>query len=100
MGSVTFGLQIGGEAAEVIMLAMTRRRSIHCFHHPLKLGGDARSVALGPIGGGAKAQADIPSVTADFLSFVKGKGLYCRADLEGAVVTLRDGMNAATAVGI
>ena len=94
IGSVTFGLQIGGEAAEVIMLAMTPKAVDSLLSSSFKLGGDA-SVALGPIGGGAKAQADIPSVTADFLSFVKGKGLYAGLNLEGAVIAVRDGMNAA-----
>jgi len=94
MGSATFGLQIGGEAAEVIMLAMTPKAVDSLLSSSFKLGGDA-SVALGPIGGGAKAQADIPSVTADFLTFVKGKGLYAGLNLEGAVIAVRDGMNAA-----
>jgi lipid-binding SYLF domain-containing protein len=94
IGSVTFGLQIGGESAEVIMLAMTPKAVDSLLSSSFKLGGDA-SVALGPIGGGAKAQADLPSVTADFLTFVKGKGLYAGLNLEGAVIAVRDGMNAA-----
>ncbi len=94
VGSVTFGLQIGGEAAEVIMLAMTPKAVDSLLSSSFKLGGDA-SVALGPIGGGAKAQADIPSVTADFLTFAKGKGLYAGLNIEGAVIAVRDGMNAA-----
>jgi lipid-binding SYLF domain-containing protein len=94
IGSVTFGLQIGGEAAEVIMLAMTPKAVDSLLSSSFKLGGDA-SVALGPIGGGAKAQADLPSVTADFLTFVKGKGLYAGLNLEGAVIAVRDGMNTA-----
>ncbi len=52
-------------------------------------------MALGPIGAGAKAQADIPSVTADFLTFAKAKGLYAGLNLEGAVIAVRDGMNTA-----
>ena len=94
LGSVTFGLQIGGEAAEVIMLAMSPKAVDSLLSSSFKLGADA-SVALGPIGGGAKAQADIPSVTADFLTFAKGKGLYAGLNLEGAVIAVRDGMNTA-----
>jgi len=93
IGSVTFGLQIGGEASEVVMLAMTQKAINSLLSSSFKLGGEA-SVALGPVGGGAKAQADIPSVTADFLTFAKAKGLYAGLNLEGAVVAVRDGLNA------
>jgi lipid-binding SYLF domain-containing protein len=93
LGSVTFGLQIGGEASEVIMLAMTQKAIDSMLSSSFKLGGEA-SVALGPVGGGAKAQADLPSVTADFLTFAKAKGLYAGLNLEGAVIAVRDGLNA------
>jgi lipid-binding SYLF domain-containing protein len=92
VGSFTFGLQIGGESAQVIMLAMTSKAVDSLLSSSFKLGGDA-SVALGPVGGGAKAQADIPSVTADFLTFAKSKGLYAGLNLEGGIIAVRDGMN-------
>ena len=92
LGSVTFGLQIGGEASDVVMLAMTQKAIDSMFSSSFKLGGEA-SVALGPVGGGAKAQADLPSVTADFLTFAKAKGLYAGLNLEGAVIAMRDSLN-------
>lgn len=94
LGSLTFGFQIGGESAEVIMLAMTSRAVDSLLSSSFKLGADV-SVALGPIGVGAKAQADLPSVTGDFLTFAKSKGLYAGLNLEGAVIAVRDGMNTA-----
>ena len=94
IGSVTFGLQIGGEAAEVVMVAMTQKAIDSLLSSSFKLGGDV-SVALGPIGLGAKANADIPQVTADFISFAKSKGLYAGLNLEGAVVAVRDSLNSA-----
>jgi lipid-binding SYLF domain-containing protein len=94
IGSVTFGLQIGGEASEVVVLAMTQKAIDSLLSSSFKLGGDA-SIALGPIGGGAKANADIPSVTADFLSFAKSKGLYGGLNLEGSVIAVRDSLNKA-----
>ena len=93
VGSVTFGLQIGGEAAEVVMLAMTQKAIDSLLSSSFKLGVDA-SVALGPVGIGAKANTDIPNVTADFLSFTRTKGLYVGLNLEGSVVAVRDGLNA------
>lgn len=94
MGSGTFGLQIGGEAAQVVMLAMTPKAIDSLFSSSFKLGGDV-SVAVGPVGAGAKAAADIPSVTSDFISFTKTKGLYAGLNLEGAVVAVRDSLNEA-----
>ncbi len=94
IGSVTFGLQIGGEAAQVVMLAMTQRAVESLLKSSVKLGGDV-SVTLGPVGAGAKAGADIPSVTGDFISFAKSKGLYAGLNLEGAVVGVRDTLNRA-----
>lgn len=40
LGSVTFGLQIGGEAAEVVMLAMTQKAVNTLLSSSVKLGGE------------------------------------------------------------
>ncbi len=92
VGSVTFGLQIGGEAAEVVMLAMNQKALDSLLSSSAKLGGDV-SVAIGPIGGGAKGSVNVPQVTADFVSFTKAKGLYAGLNLEGSVLEVRDGLN-------
>ena len=89
VGSVTFGLQIGGEAAEVIMMAMSQKAIDSLFASSFKLGGDT-SITLGPVGAGAKG-----NVTADFISFAKSKGLYAGLNLEGSVVDVRDSLNKA-----
>ncbi len=94
IGSVTFGLQIGGESAQVVMLAMTQKAVDTLLTSSFKLGGDV-SVALGPVGGGAKANVAVPNVTADFISFAKSKGLYAGLNLEGSVVAVRDTLNTA-----
>lgn len=94
VGSVTFGLQIGGEAAEMVMVAMNQKAIDSLLASTVKLGGDA-SIAIGPIGGGAKGSMTIPSVTADFVSFTKAKGLYAGLNLEGSALEVRDGLNKA-----
>lgn len=94
MGSVTFGLQIGGEAAEVVMLAMNQKAIDSLLSSSVKLGGDA-SIAVGPVGGGAKGAVTVPAVTADFISFTKAKGLYAGLNLDGSVLAVRDGLNSA-----
>lgn len=87
IGSVTFGLQIGGEASQIVVLAMSQKAIDSLLASSIKLGGDA-SVALGPVGGGAKE-----NITADFISFAKSKGLYAGINLEGSVVNVRDSLN-------
>jgi lipid-binding SYLF domain-containing protein len=94
IGSVTFGLQIGAESAEVVMLAMNRKAVDSLLASTLKLGGDA-SIAIGPLGAGAKGAVTVPAVTADFVSFTKAKGLYAGLNLEGAVLAVRDSLNQA-----
>jgi len=89
MGSVTFGLQIGGEAAEVIVLCMNQKAVDALMTSKVKFGGDT-SIALGPVGAGAKS-----NVVADFVSFAKSKGLYAGLNLEGSVVDVREGLNQA-----
>jgi SH3 domain-containing YSC84-like protein 1 len=89
IGSVTFGLQIGGEAAEVIMMAMSQMAIDSLYTSSFKLGGDT-SIALGPVGAGAKG-----NITADFVSFAISKGIYAGMNLEGAVVDVRDSLNKA-----
>jgi lipid-binding SYLF domain-containing protein len=89
MGSVTFGLQIGGEAAEVIMMVRSQKGIDKLLTTSFKLGGDT-SGAVGPVGGGAKT-----TVTADILSFARSKGAYAGANFEGAVIKTRDEWNQA-----
>lgn len=89
LGSVSFGLQFGGEASETIVMVMTQKALDSLFTSKLKLGADA-SVAAGPVGAGAKAD-----ITADFISFSMAKGLFAGVSLEGAVVSVRDSLNEA-----
>jgi len=89
VGSITFGLQIGGEAAEVVMMVMSQKAVDSLLASSFKLGGDA-SIALGPVGEGAKS-----NITADFISFAKTKGLYAGLNLEGSIVKVRDSLNTA-----
>jgi len=89
LGSVSFGLQIGGEAAEVVVLVMSQKGVDALLTSKFKLGGDT-SIALGPVGAGAKAD-----ITADFVSFAKSKGLYAGLNLDGSYIDVRDSLNKA-----
>lgn len=86
VGSVTWGLQIGGEVAEVVMLVMTKRGVDAFLSTKFKLGADA-SVAAGPVGAGGQV------ATADIIQYSRAKGVYGGLTLEGAVVGIRDSLN-------
>jgi len=87
MGSVTLGLQIGGEVSEIVLVVMSKAGRDAMLTNEFKLGGDV-SVAAGPVGAGAKAQ------TADVLAFSRTKGgLYGGLNIEGAVIATREGWN-------
>ena len=88
VGAVSFGLQIGGEAAETVILAMTQKAVDTLYTSSAKLGGDT-SFALGPVGAGAKS-----NVMADFIAFSMSKGAYLGLNLEGSGVKVRDSLNA------
>ncbi len=89
MGSVTFGLQIGGEVQEIVLVIMSKAGRDAMLTNEFKLGADI-SVAAGPVGAGAKAQ------TADVLAFSRTKGgLYGGLNLEGAVIATREAWNRA-----
>jgi len=89
LGSGTFGLQIGAEAAEVIMMVRTQKAVDALFTSSFKLGGDT-SIAVGPVGAGAKS-----NIVADIFSFSRTKGAYAGVSLEGSVISTRDKWNEA-----
>jgi lipid-binding SYLF domain-containing protein len=92
IGGASFGLQIGGEASEVILLMMTDRGVNSLMGNSVKLGGDV-GVAAGPVGIGAAAST--ANLSADVISFSRSKGLYGGISLEGAVVAVRGSLNEA-----
>ena len=92
IGEVSFGLQAGGKASQVVMLAMTERGVNALLSPSVKLGADV-GVAAGPVGAGASAAT--ANVSADILTFALSKGLYAGVSLEGAVVAVRNEWNGA-----
>jgi SH3 domain-containing YSC84-like protein 1 len=92
MGEASFGLQIGGEAAEILLLAMTDRGVTAFLGNSVKLGADV-GVAAGPVGLGMDAST--ANLSADILTYSRAKGLYGGISVEGAVVAVRNGWNEA-----
>ena len=92
IGGASFGPQIGGEASEVILLAMTGRGVNSLLANSVKLGGDV-DIAVEPVGMGAAAAT--ANRSADILSFSRSKELYGGISLDGAVVAVHSGLNQA-----
>jgi len=90
MGSVSFGLQIGGQASEVILVIMTQRGINALMNSSVKLGADI-GVAAGPVGMGAAAST--ANLSADIVSFARSKGLFGGISVDGAVVGTRNDWN-------
>lgn len=86
MGAVSFGLQFGVEAAEVMLMVMTNKGMNAMLLTKFQLGADV-SVATGPVGAGAQA------ATIDILAFSRNKGLYGGLSIEGAVIQSRHNWN-------
>ena len=96
IGGGSFGLQIGGQSSEVILLAMTDRGVTSFLSNSFKLGADM-GVAVGPVGVGVSAAT--ANLSADIVSFSRSKGLYGGMSLDGAVVAVRHGLNRAYFAG-
>jgi lipid-binding SYLF domain-containing protein len=82
-GSV--GLQIGGQATDVILLFMNTEGLKKLIDNKVELGADA-SVAAGPVGREAAASTDA-SMSAEILSYSRSKGLFAGISLKGSVVS-------------
>lgn len=91
MGSVSFGLQIGGQSSEAVLLIMTQRGLDSIINDQVKLGADI-SAAAGPAGIGAEASTTT-ATGADIYVYSLNKGLFVGAALEGAVIAKRKDWN-------
>ena len=84
IGGASFGLQIGAESTDYVMLFMTPEGARSLIESNVKLGGSV-SVAAGPVGREAGAATDV-KLNAQILSYSRSKGLFAGAALEGAVI--------------
>jgi len=78
LGGLSVGLQAGGDASEVVLLAMTERGVKAFMSTNFKLGADV-GLAMGPAGAGMAAQT--ANLSADIVSFPGAKGLYAGVSL-------------------
>jgi lipid-binding SYLF domain-containing protein len=82
----SFGLQIGGQAVDLVMLVMNQDGMQRLLSSKFKLGADA-SVAAGPVGRHAAADTDW-TMRAQVLSYSRARGAFAGLELNGATILL------------
>ena len=87
----SFGLQIGGQATDFVLLVMDESGARGILASKVKLGGDA-SVAAGPVGRDASAETDA-TLRSEILSYSRARGLFAGVSLEGSTIRPDNGDN-------
>jgi lipid-binding SYLF domain-containing protein len=85
----SFGLQLGGQATDFVLLIMNPRGAKAILSSKVKLGADM-AAAAGPKGRDASANTDA-TMRAEILSYSRSRGLFAGISLEGS--TLRPDNN-------
>jgi lipid-binding SYLF domain-containing protein len=80
----SFGLQIGAEQVDLVLLVMNRRGADKLLQNKVSLGTDA-SLAAGPVGRSASAATDA-QMNAEILSYSRSQGLFAGIDLSGGTL--------------
>ena len=80
----SFGLQLGGQATDFVLLIMNPRGAKAILSNKVKLGADA-AAAAGPKGRDASADTDV-TLRAEILSYSRSRGLFAGISLEGSTL--------------
>lgn len=80
----SIGMQLGGEATDLVLLIMNQKGAASILSSKIKLGGDA-SAAAGPKGRDASASTDA-WMRAEILSYSRSRGLFAGISLEGSTL--------------
>ena len=80
----SFGLQLGGQATDFVLLVMNSRGAESILSSKVKLGGDV-AAAAGPKGRSASAATDV-TMRAEILSYSRSRGLFAGISLEGSTL--------------
>jgi lipid-binding SYLF domain-containing protein len=84
IGGGSWGLQIGVEGVDLVMLVMNDRGLQHLLSTKFELTGEG-SVAAGPVGRHTSAGTDI-LLNTEVLTYSRSKGVFAGLTLEGAVI--------------
>jgi lipid-binding SYLF domain-containing protein len=84
VGGGSWGLQIGAEGVDLVMLVMNDKGLQHLLSSKFQLSGEG-SAAAGPVGRHASAGTDW-KLDSELLTYSRSKGAFAGLTLEGAVV--------------
>ncbi len=93
MGGASFGLQIGIQDSQFIMMIMTEKGLHSVLDNQFKLGADA-SIAVATYGAGAQGSTTA-DLGADIVAFSAARGLYGGISLAGSLMGVRSEWNLA-----
>ena len=80
----SWGLQIGAEQVDLVLLAMNERGVEKLLEDKVALGADV-SVTAGPVGRAASAATDA-QMSAELISYSRAQGLFAGIDVSGGVL--------------
>jgi lipid-binding SYLF domain-containing protein len=81
----SWGLQLGGQAVDLVMIVTNENGMQHLLSSKFKLGADA-SAAAGPVGRDAAADTDW-KMRAEVLTYSRARGVFAGIDLNGSAIT-------------
>jgi lipid-binding SYLF domain-containing protein len=84
IGGGSWGLQIGVEGVDLVMLVMNDHGLQHLLSSKFEIGGDA-SASAGPVGRHASAGTDW-TMNTEILTYSRSKGVFAGISLAGAVI--------------
>ena len=84
IGGLSYGLQIGGQAIDLILVITSKRGVKALLDDSVTLGGDLAASA-GPMGRNAEAETDL-YLKAGILSYSRSRGLFAGISLKGGLI--------------
>ena len=85
MAGGSWGLQIGGQSTDLVLLAMNQKGLQDLLHSKFKIGAGV-AAAAGPVGRNAQASTDA-SLHSELLTYSRSRGAFAGIDLNGTTVT-------------
>lgn len=81
----SWGLQLGGQAVDLVLVVMNKHGMDELLADKFKIGANA-SAAAGPVGRDAGASTDW-KMKSDILTYSRARGVFAGVDLSGSVIT-------------
>lgn len=85
MAGGSFGLQIGGQETDLVLVAVNDRGMQDLLKSQFKIGADA-SASAGPVGRNTQASTNL-TLKSELLTYSRSRGLFAGIDLDGTVVS-------------